>query len=137
MRNQSALEHNAIQHEKIMKQFKMTIFSQHGMISCCLMLVFVDWYLFLFERPEVEELLELLVAVVDAELLEVVLLEVLEAGDVQHAYEVGAGLEGKALVHPAHDEVEQPRVDGLGQSVPRVARRFLLQGNPTHIKFTL
>jgi hypothetical protein len=45
-------------------------------------------YLFELEHVVIEELLELLVRVVDAELLEAVVLEDLEASNVQHADEV-------------------------------------------------
>ena len=58
------------------------------------------------------------VPVVDAELLEAVDGEVLEAGDVEDADVVGGALEGDALVDLGHDVVEEARVGRLGQRVP-------------------
>ena len=70
--------------------------------------LFLIELLLLLEDPLVEELLQLLVAVVDAELLEAVDGEVLEPGDVQDADVVGRPLKGNALqVRVKMNHVEQ------------------------------
>lgn len=89
-------------------------------------------FLFVLQDVVVEELLELLIAVVDAELLERVHCEVLETGNVEHAdVEVG-GLEGDALVDQTDDSVKEATVDGLGQSIPSVACLINFQRNPVN-----
>ena len=72
------------------------------------------------ERRTDEELLQLLVAIIDAELLEGVVVEDLEAVDVQDPDDGGAVLPPLLLahldhfVHTAHDPREQSGVDRLG-----------------------
>jgi hypothetical protein len=63
----------------------------------------------------VEELLQLFVGVVDAELFEAVELEDLKASDVEDANEAGALSLGavQGPVDPGHDPLEQPLVHGL------------------------
>jgi hypothetical protein len=63
-----------------------------------------------------------LVGEVDEELLEGVVLEGLEAVDVQHAHETPALVRGDGGVEPPHQPVEDARVDGLGQRVALVRR---------------
>ena len=73
------------------------------------------------EHVVVEELLQLLVRVVDAQLLEAVVVEDLEAGDVEHADEVLAlGLGVQRLVHAIHQPPEATAVNGLAQGADRV-----------------
>jgi hypothetical protein len=77
--------------------------------------------LFELEHVVVEELLQLLIGVVDANLLEGILLEDFESGNIQNTNEE-LGLFGvKHLVHPLHDPKEESSVDGLGQSITRVS----------------
>ena len=73
--------------------------------------------MFVLENTLVEELLELLVTVVDAELLEAVDLEVLEAGNIKHPDEGVRVVEREALVDALDDPVEEFGVDGLGKGV--------------------
>ena len=73
--------------------------------------------LLVLEGALVEELLELLVTVVNAELFEAVDLEVLETGNIEHTNEGVGGLEREAQVDTTDDPVEQLRVEGLGKGV--------------------
>ncbi len=88
--------------------------------------------LLLLEDALVEELLQLLVAVVDAKLFETVDGEVLEASDVQHADVVRRRLERDALVDAVHDVVEQAAVDRLSQCVSRVVGLVHLRSQSNH-----
>jgi len=67
----------------------------------------------------VEELLQLLIGVVDAELFETIQLEDLEAGNVENADEAGAlplsPVQGP--VDPRHDPLEEALVGGLGDGL--------------------
>lgn len=67
----------------------------------------------------VEELLQLLVGVVDAELLEAVQLENLEAGNVEDADEAGPLALGPVQrpVDPGHNPLEEALVGGLGDGL--------------------
>ena len=67
----------------------------------------------------IEELLQLLVGVVDAELLKAVQLEDLEAGNIQDADEAGALSLGpvQRAVDPRHNPLEQSLVGGLGDGL--------------------
>ncbi len=67
----------------------------------------------------VEELLQLLIGVVDAELFEAVQLEDLEAGNVENADEAGALPLGpvQGPVDPRHDPLEEALVGGLGDGL--------------------
>ena len=67
----------------------------------------------------VKQLLQLLVGVIDAELLEAVEVEDLEAGDIQDADEAGALPLGpvQGTVDPGHDPLEQPLVNRLGDGL--------------------
>jgi len=83
-------------------------------------------FLLLFQHKLNEQLLQLFVAVVDAELLEAVRLEHFKAVDVQHTDDgpfTGAhsALNVQDLVYSREDEREQLLVHGLGESVPGVA----------------
>lgn len=79
-------------------------------------------HLLFFENALVEELLQLLIAIVDAKLLETIDREVLEACNVQHADVVARRLERDTLIDPVHDIVKQAAVDRFGQGVASVAR---------------
>lgn len=70
----------------------------------------------------VEVKLDLLVGDVDAELLERVLLEVLEAEDVQDADGLEVVSASDAVVEPADDPVEAPGVERHGHGVSGVHR---------------
>ncbi len=85
------------------------------------------------EHMLAELLLQLLVGVVDAELLEAVLAERLEAVDVEHAYE-GGGLHGalQTLVDLRHDPVEDRGVHVLGERVPGEQRLAQWQRGVDH-----
>ena len=67
----------------------------------------------------IEELLQLLVGVVDAELLKAVQLEDLEAGNIQDADEAGALSLGpvQRAIDPRHNPLEQSLVGGLGDGL--------------------
>ena len=69
-------------------------------------LFFVDSLLF-FENPLVEELLQLFIAVVDAELLEAVHRKVLKSRDVQKANKACGRAKRYGFVHAGHYMVEQ------------------------------
>lgn len=89
------------------------------------------------QRQLDEQLLQLLVAEVDAELLEAVLLEDLEAVDVQDAHHVALGAPGllrlQRDVQALHQPREQPVVDGLGQGIPGIDGQFMVQRRGHHI----
>ena len=69
--------------------------------------------LFEGEHVVVEELLQLLVGVVDAQLLERVVLEDLETGNVEHTNEVCLLLRvGQCEIDLVYNPVEQPGIDG-------------------------
>ena len=71
------------------------------------------------EDVVIEEGVQLLVRVVDAELLERVLAEVLEAEDVEHSEEDAAVLARVgARVDLVHQPGEGARVESLGHGVP-------------------
>jgi hypothetical protein len=84
------------------------------------------------EHVVVEELLKLLVSVVDAKLLEAVVLEDLETGDIEHTDEEGT----TRLSHGVIDLLDQPQektvVDGLCKSITRGKSLLLAEmlGNP-------
>ncbi len=75
----------------------------------------------------IEELLQLLVGVVDAELLEAVEVEDLEAGDIEDANEAGALALGavQAAVDAGDDPLEQALVGGLGDGFDGKLNLFL------------
>ena len=97
--------------------------------------LFLVQVLLVLEYPLVEELLQLLVAVVDAELLERVDGEVLEASNVQHPDVVSRLLEGDGLVDPADDVVKQAGVDGFGKGVTGIRGLVHLQRDHDHRAF--
>lgn len=70
--------------------------------------------LFLFENAVVEELLQLLVTVVDAELFKGVVLEELEPSNVQNADEVFGVFDLEAVVNVENNIVKELAIDGLG-----------------------
>ena len=88
-------------------------------------------HLLLLEGVQVEELLQLLVGVVDAELLERVCREDLEAEDVQKADPAVRPLRRRVelRVHPRDDQQEERRVDELDEGVALVDRRRLVERN--------
>ena len=88
--------------------------------------------LLVLEYALVEELLELLVAVVDAELLVRVDGKVLEAGDVEQADEAGRGGERNGAIHARHDVVEELGVERLGEGVASTLRLAHLQRHHDH-----
>ena len=75
----------------------------------------------------VEELLELLVGVVDAQLLEAVHLEDLEPGNIQDTNKTGSLPLGsiQRAVDPRHDPLEQPLICGLGNGFDGELNLFL------------
>lgn len=92
-------------------------------------------FLLLLQHAFVEELLQLLVAVVDAELLEAVPLEILEAGDVKDPHVARAGRERQRRVHPSNNVIEEARIHALGERIASVVGLLRpqsdLQGVPT------
>ena len=86
--------------------------------------------LFVLQNVIVEELLQLLVAVVDAELFKRVDSEVLKASNVQHANIKVGCLEGNALIDQSHNPIEEATVNGFGQGIARIVRLVDLQRNP-------
>ncbi|TKR93102.1 hypothetical protein L596_007623 [Steinernema carpocapsae] len=78
--------------------------------------------LLLLQNPVVEELLELLVAVVNAELLERIQGEEFEAGDVQDADVALAMAERNRFVDRSHNEVEEAAIDRLRERISRGVR---------------
>jgi len=73
--------------------------------------------LLVLKDANVEELLQLFVAVVDAKLLKTVHLEVLETSDIEHTNEVLRAVERKALVDATHDPVEKLAVEGFRKGI--------------------
>ena len=85
--------------------------------------------LLLLEDLLVEVLLELLICEVDAELLKVVLLELLETVDVQNAHsELACGVLADGGVDLVHEPVEELGVDRFRERVPAVGRCCGTQG---------
>lgn len=99
----------------------------------------------------VEELLQFLVAIIDAKLLErvdgevfcwkrkgliskclyaVVACSPTEAGDIKDADVVGGGAERDAFIDVLDDSVEQPAVQGLGEGVSSAVGLVYFQRNP-------
>ncbi|GIX62627.1 DHHA2 domain-containing protein, putative [Babesia caballi] len=86
------------------------------------------------EDEVVEEVLQRLVGEVDAELLEGVVLEALEAEDVQDAGgQRGVGHVADGLVDAPHDVVEEHAVHVLGDGVADVARLLHAQRLGVHL----
>lgn len=85
----------------------------------CPLDLFADVFLLLGLKGQFDEdLLEFLVDVVDAELLEGVILEDLEAVDVQDADEAGiCSARGHGDVYTGNDPFEEIVVDGFGEGV--------------------
>mmetsp|Transcript_86585 Transcript_86585/g.259843 ORF Transcript_86585/g.259843 Transcript_86585/m.259843 type:complete len:250 (-) Transcript_86585:84-833(-) len=82
------------------------------------------------EDADEEELLQLLVGKVDAELLEGVEGKVLETEDVEQPdvrHRLGRLFAADVAVHLAHDPVKQVRVDGLDDGVTRHLRLALVE----------
>ena len=84
----------------------------------------------------VEELLELLVGVVDAQLLEAVELEDVESGNVEDSDEGGSLALGPVQrpVDPGHDPLEQPLVHGLGDGLDGELDLFLVSEREKCVK---
>ena len=84
----------------------------------------------------VEELLELLVGVVDAQLLEAVELEDFESGNVEDSDEGGSLALGPVQrpVDPGHDPLEQPLVHGLGDGLDGELDLFLVSEREKWVK---
>lgn len=81
-----------------------------------------------------ELLLKLLVGVVNAELLERVVLEVLETEDIKHTHVVGhVRVVRERLVNRGHEPVEHIGVDSLGKSVTAVHGQLLLKRHAVDI----
>ena len=80
----------------------------------------------------VELLLQPLVGEVDAELLERILLEDLEAEDVEHA-DRDAALAADRRVDPLDELVEHRRVHRLRERLDRLVRRLHVVAHPLHL----
>lgn len=86
--------------------------------------------LFILQNVVVKELLQLLVAVVDAKLFKRVDREILKASNIQDTNVKVRCLEGNALIDQSHNPIEEATVNGLGQGIACVARLVDLQRNP-------
>jgi hypothetical protein len=88
--------------------------------------------LFEFEHVIVKELLELLVGVVNAQLLEGVELEDFESSDIKNSDEGSAASTSNHLVNFLDNPQEQTTVEGLGKGLPRVVGLCDVHGSLHH-----